>query len=388
MKPIASIFWLAVISVTGVSCAPLPSQVATPFVAARAIPTCQMDSTTFVKTKVFFLDPSFNPQQTSSYQSPSGPSVYNVQPFSSDLIAAYDAAHPYFQKLLCGLDAVFIVRNTCNTNPCTPADVLGYSWGFREHPPQIQKGQPAERFIAISQQLWQGGAPPLLSVYETQRIQYLLQWPPIVPVGLHPPAFSNVVPDTRTMSVLAALAHDFGHVYWWDEFVQPPGGDISPGDPSNCNTAFYSASWQNGPAIPMGRWLNFGDVSDNYHKVDDVNMATLFQGLFSRKFYTVVADLLYAIYSGQLPDNRNVDNGRWASALAAYSTDEDFVETFQLYILMTAPKSPLTNLPITIYRDRKTPVTADVPANVRTKPVLKAKIQCFIVGDAPPLPSP
>jgi hypothetical protein len=383
MKPSVLIFYLGVICGTVSSCQPIPPQAPTPFGAVVRIPTCQMDATTFVQQKVFFLSPTFDPQATSPYKAPSGSSVYNVQPYSNDMIAAYNAAPPYFQQELCGLDGVFIVQNSCSTTPCT-GDVINNSWGFREHFPQIPKGQTAKRYIATSQQLWQGGQTPLLSDYETQRLRYLLHWPSLYVSPLYPPIFSNVVSDNRTMSLLAALAHEFGHVYWWDIFVQTPGDDISPSAENACPTAFYASSWQNGPAIPPGRWINFGDASDNFHEPDDVNMAIFFQELFNgNQYYRAVGDLLHAIYSGDLPKGKSSANGRWASALAAYSTDEDLVETFQLEVLMNAQQTPLTSLPLTIYRERKNPVTDDIPANLGSKPVLITKMACL--GHLPPL---
>jgi hypothetical protein len=377
MKFTALILCLGLLLIIGASCA--PTTTVAPFRTAVATPTCQMDATTFVQQKVFFLSPNFNPQQTSNYQPPSGPSVYNVQPFSNDIIAAYNAAPAFFQQELCGLDGVFIVQNSCPTT-CSVTDVVDFSWGFREHPPQIPPNQTPRRYIAISQQLWQRGQAPLLSVYETQRLRYLFHWPPSFAPPLQPPEFGNVVHDSSTLAVLAALAHEFGHVYWWDAFVPTPGGDVNPNN-QTCYSTFYTGSWQNGPAIPYQRWVSFGDTSNNYHLTDDVNLSNLFHGLFNgNEYYTAVGDILHGIYSGQW-NGQNADNGRWASALASFSTDEDFVETFQLNVLMNA-SPPLTNLPLTIYRSGKKPVIDDIPANLANKPVLKAKVGC--VG---PLPS-
>jgi hypothetical protein len=375
MKSIALIACLAVICLVGSSCAPVPIGAPQSIRTTVAVPTCQMDATTFVQKKVFFLSSSFNPQQLKPYTPPSGPSIYGVQPYSDDIMAAYNAAPSFFQQELCGLDGVFIVQNSCATNSCTVADVVNNSWGFREHPPQIPPNQPAKRYIATSQQLWQRGQLPLLSTYETQRLRYLFHWPAAYVAPLYPPAFSNVMPDTGTMSVLAALAHEFGHVYWWDVFVPNAGGNITL-----TFNSFYTKSWQNPPEIPYERWLNFGDVSNNYHLVDDINLTSLLHGILSgREYYTAVADILHGIYSGQWNGN-NADNGRWASALASFSTDEDFVETFQLGVLMQANR-PLTHLPLTIYRQNKSPLVDDVPANLRNKPVLCAKM--LFLGSSP-----
>jgi hypothetical protein len=402
MNPSARFLFPALICLFAASCQPSPPPSPAPFSpmssTSTTFPSCADQSiksgADFVSQKALFLSPSFDPRVMEGYRSVSlfaKEKVSGRDPYSKDMAAAWELASPLFQEYLCGLTGVFIIENACSNPPCSIGDALDYSWGFREHPPQILSTQNPGRYIALSAQLWQGIPlqAPLLGDYETRRLLYLLHWPstssrssPPPP----PPVFkgTEVDPNTRQMSVLAALAHGFGHVYWWDAFVQTPGGDIKPSNPTACNAAFYSNSWQNGPMIPRGRWVNFGDVSDDYHKRDDVNMVEFFQGILNRKFDTEVSDLLHAIYSGQLPNKTNADNGRWASALAAYSTDEDYVETFQLYILMTA-NTPLKHLPLTIYRGTgKSPYRDDVPGNLKYKPVLAWKMSCF--GPLPPLP--
>ena len=236
MKPGALILCLGLICVVEASCQPIPTQPPKAFGAVGSI-ACQIDAVTFVKTKVFFLSLPFDPQATNQYHSPSGPIVGdNSPPYSRDLIAAYNAAPPFFQGMLCGLDGVFIVKNQCNTNPCVPGDVIDYSWGSREHPSQFPSGPPAKygRYIAISQQLWRAGQPPSLTAYETGRLQHLLGDWTKRKNNVSPPSLSYAKPNSG-MSVLAALAHEFGHVLWWDGFVKIPGGDIKPSDPAACN---------------------------------------------------------------------------------------------------------------------------------------------------------
>lgn len=389
MNSNARMLCLNLICLLAAACQPAPfspvSSTATPF------PTCKDQSIAtgkdFVFQKVRFLPSSFNPRQIRDYRSPSTfatQSVLGSDPYGKDLAAAWELAPGFFQEYLCGLTNVFIATNTCTNPPCSIGDAIDYSWGMREYPPQIKSTQNPGRYIGISEQLWRGSSPqlPLLSDYETGRLVYLLHWPSAPP----PPTFNSkeVDPNSPQLSLLAALAHGFGHVYWWDAFVHIPGGDINPSNPAACNAAFYSNSWQSGPTIPPERWVAFGDVFDDYHKRDDVNMVEFFDGLFDRKFDTEVSDLLHAIYSGQSPNKANADNGRWASALAAYSTDEDFVETFQLYVLMTS-NTPLKRLPITIYRTvGEKPYIDDIPGNLKYKPILQAKMSCF--GPLPPLP--
>ena len=385
----ALIFCIALVCVPIAACQEIsPLSTATPFKVSTVIgyQSCEdqniKSGADFVGKKAFFLSPTFDPTTMAHYQPPPmdpSSTVSGHDPYSTDLAWAWGNADPFFQEYLCGLTAVFIVKNPCS--PCTLGDVINNSWGLREHPPQIPGNQVPGRYIATSQQLWQGISPkaPSLSTYETRRLQYLLKWTSRSKDGVDPPAFNTPSPDIPQMTVLAALSHEFGHVWWWDVFVTPPGGStINPSNPSNCNAAFYSKSWQYGPAIPQGRkgrWVEFGDISNNNHLQDDVNMVRFFGALQAGNDFVTVGDLLHEIYSGKLPDGTVVNNGRWASGLAAYSTDEDFVETFQLLVLMTA-KSPLKNLPIKIYGTYT--YIDDVPAQLlAVKNDLLNKMACF-----------
>lgn len=387
MKRSALIVCIGLVSALTAACQQTPPlSTATPFKvsAVTGFPSCEdqkiSSGTDFVAKKAFFLL-SFDPTITAHYQPPAmdaSSTVSGHDPYSTDLAWAWTNAHPFFQQYLCGLTAVFIIQNKCPFNGCTQADVINYSWGFREHPPQIEVNQAPRRYIATSMQLWQGGQAPPLNIYETRRLQYLLKWTSRSTDGVDPPAYTTPTPNIPQMSVLAALAHEFGHLLWWDVFVQMPGGTINPSDPTSCNSAFYSKSWEYGPLIPRGRrgrWVEFGDISNNNHLRDDANMALFFGALNAGNDFVEVGDLLHEIYSGKLPDGTVVNSGRWPSGLAAYSTDEDFVETFQLLVLMTA-KSPLRDLPITIngtytYND-------DVPAQLlSTKNDLLQKMACF-----------
>ena len=125
--------------------------------------------------------------------------------------------------------------------------------------------------------------------------------------------------------------------------------------------------------------------------LDDVDITKLVAALNKKKRnYPEAGDLLHAIYSGQQLDGTNAQNGRWASALAAFSTDEDFVETFQLFVLMhaqTQPQvpvsGPLQNLRVIIYGSKKNvgghvvPYADDVPATFNSKQELMRKSGCF-----------
>jgi hypothetical protein len=328
------------------------------------------------------------------------PPIDTTQPMNNanimqDLTQGFNAAPDFFKNQLCSLTKIYIDRTGCSSydpSSCTtaPADIL---WGFRAF---NSTGNSAGEFIGTWLGLWQQGQQghaPVLSQYEKVRIQNLLNWK-----SANPPAVNSANPDTSAMTTLAVLAHELGHIFWYDAFVIKANGDPNPGGlvpdfsqfctPGTFYTPTSGGSWLAPPTVSFTRWVSFGDPR-NYHKTDDVDMTKLVADLNKQnRNYPEVGDLLHGIYSGVQLDKTNADNGRWASALAAFSTDEDFVETFQLFVLMHAQtqgqvSGPLQNLPITIYGSQQStggrivPYVDDVPANFNNKPELMRKSACF-----------
>jgi len=259
----------------------------------------------------------------------------------TDLAAAFAAAGTDFQNKLCGLDAMFVDPSgcadpgpthtydptTCNFNG---ALITGYSWGLRTYSPNPY---PGKRYIAVSLGLWNNKNASLPKKY---------RWSCFLPQKVCAPPFSSfvaafldavvnvpspnsghgaysvsVTPPTvaasPAMSVLAALAHEFGHVYWFDSFVTNPGGSFAN---NFCGGTFYPGqSWENTsisfpPPLPnSSRFIFFGDASP-----------------YPGSQVAGLPSTLHSIYS----------SGKWASALAAFSPVEDFVETFELAVLKRA----------------------------------------------------
>ncbi len=331
------------------------------------------------------------------------PPVDTKQPMNDhiirqDLSQAFNAAPDFFKNQLCssGLMKIYIDRTGCSgydPSSCTtaPAQQL---WGFRAFD---DTGNSTGEFIGTWLGLWKNGHAPVLSYYETARLQNLLNW-----TSSNPPVADFANPDTSAMTMLAVLAHEIGHIFWYDAFVVKTNGDANPGGPADfshfCSGTFYilgatpgaiqRGSWLTPPTVSRTRWVSFGDPR-NYHKTDDVDLTKLIADLNrTRPNYPEAGDLLHAIYSGQQLDGTNAQNGRWASALAAFSTDEDFVETFQLFVLMHAQtqaqvSAPLQNLRVIIYGSQKNVAghvvayADDVPATFNNKLELMRKSSCF-----------
>ena len=225
----------------------------------------------FIKQRGFFLPASFDPRTGSP--PPNGQNIYGQNPYSTALIATFNAAPASFLAMLCDFDYyVYIVQNACAASGCTANDVINYSWGFR------QQSSSPKRYIATSATLWQNGSVPIFSIYRQLRLQAILQHlDPNAGDWFHPPSNSSTAPppfprftsassDTSEMTLLAVLAHETGHVLWYDAFVPTPGGTFNAAN--FCNGNFYpSGEWSN-INIPHvndtpGRWINFGEVLPN-----------------------------------------------------------------------------------------------------------------------------
>jgi hypothetical protein len=124
------------------------------------------------------------------------------------------------------------------------------------------------------------------------------------------------------------LAHEYGHVSWWDIFVPQPGGGLDPSKTATfCEGKFYtSGSWPPGQGtkvdLPEKRWVGFGDI-----RLQPSGSEVLKLRKFLRQGeHGNAAASLARIYRSR----------KWASALAAFSPDEYFAETFELFVIIKA----------------------------------------------------
>ena len=362
------------LSFFGCATPPVPPQfggVAAP--SSQSVAACTLPK---FLSKVHFLatSPPFSLPSSGFQNAPPIDTVTPVDPngtIASDLMGAFNMAPDFFKNQLCNLTGIYIDRTGCSgydPSSCgsDPAEPL---WGFRAFD---SSGHSAGEFIGTWLGLWKKGAlghAPLFSKFETGRLQTLLNW-----TSSNPPVHLSANPDTASMTVLAVLAHEVGHIFWYDVFVVNANGSPHPGGPADfskfCGGTFYSgvgdgqSSWALPVDVSPNRWVYFGQVR-NRHAADDVRMAP-FGFALARKQFPDAGERLHGLYSGP----------RWASALAAFSPDEDFVETFQLYVLMNAG-TKLRSSQVKIFGIGGRIYLDDIPANFGQKPELIRKTDCF-----------
>jgi hypothetical protein len=265
----------------------------------------------------------------------------------ADMRQAIALAPPFFQEQLCQLDGLFIAPR-------------GESWGVRN--PQTGK-----RYVALSADLWSGGSPPDLATRQTQVIRRLADWDgPSVTQQPHNPSYAPAI------TVLDVLAHEFGHVLFYDTFVNRPGTKPDFNNPAFCGGGFFKVSWQQNTlpqtAIP---WRGYTDIVSS-HLSDDIQIDEVRRAPPTPSGKGNLLNLFYS--ESATPKERN-GHGRWASLFAGFTPDHDFIETFRLFVLMKS-RAPLTTLQINVPTANGTK-QHNIPASCNARSALKGKLACF-----------
>jgi hypothetical protein len=271
------------------------------------------------------------------------------------LAAAYNAAPQFFRDQLCGrngapgLDGLFIT-----TAP--------QSWGYRNP----ANPQNLKRYIALSTSLFPPGTTGVAFGTYMNRV-FGPPWPPASAPAYVPAPAQN----TPATAILAALAHEFGHVLWADVMIGTPGGPPSSGF---CNRVFNQL-WNGGPQ--QRTWQGF--------EVPDDNAITSLPGDPAGTKVGVKL-MLAALANGNLAGAQKMlafllsPLRPFPTAFGAYSANEQFVETFMLFTLMNpAPPSvppappPVTSLPLQI----SATLSQDIPKTLSQRPGLRLVVACF-----------
>jgi hypothetical protein len=238
-------------------------------------------------------------------------------------------------------------------------------WGLRETLHDNRK------HIGISekvlQALFASGTP--YALYETGVLRTLLtKKTPPSPLPLPAPAvdwlngtpndpskpgisYEKAVPDSQAIAILAILAHEMGHVIWWEQNVGTKQCDVS-----GVNPYFYSYSGWNKPTIPRFHEFGIEDTKNGDVRPDkDKVRSYLVSGA---AYFPFAVNALQQIYSGP-----------WASLFATVAPDEDFIETYMLYILTANPGPNLTSVQIVIPSLQP----FDIFANLNNSSILSGK---------------
>jgi hypothetical protein len=363
MKLNALIFCLGTLCIPLMACQQTPPTATAS--AASATQACDdlkiRNGNDFVSTKVLLLSPTYDP---TSGVGPAASQIIGPVPsqYRNDLARAFTISPDFFKNQLCSLTYVFVVQ--CSQNPCTAQDALTHSWGMREW-----KGAKSGEYTGISAALWQNTSSALgFESYRNMRLLLVLSTisgnANLPNTWQNSPRFSARPNNKGEMSVLASLAHEAGHVLWYDKFVPFRGGDINL---NNFCGGFYAPDSWTGIDIPNNRWLAFGDqLTNEVHKPDYLT--------------PIKRDLMIGPNFPRAGDDLNTlfNDPGLTGTLATVSPVEDFVETYMLYVLLSSKESnipQLQNLWISITGSSQ-PHQHDI-ADLSNKPVLSSKMGCF-----------
>lgn len=323
-----------VIFVASVACAPASSPPPPPPVAPHGLANCDVNKPNNFPLAVTMLAPGFVPGNLQAPAPPNPPLALTPQ-MQTDLIAAFTAAPPIFRKALCKLDGIYI-------DPSAPS-----SWGFRDP-------NSHARYIGLAANLWGSNGNSPVSVYSDYEnsvldqvmTQYNMPWP--APSGTVPyaPEYESPVSgtsgfdvDTSATTLVAMLAHEFGHILWYDKVK---GGDPNYKPNNFCSASgnnFFTGSWQ-GTVNQPKTFVEFAKQSQNTPEPGTGSIAALQAAIQAGQLGTAASDL-NTIYTTV-----------WPSLLGAVSPEEDFAETVKMFVL-TLPGAnqshPITSMPLDIY---------------------------------------
>jgi hypothetical protein len=336
---------------------------------------------------------------------PSGlPSLSPASPIYQDLFDAFNAAPKEFQDQLCGqgsapgLDGLYIDQRTVacgNFSSC----LVSNSWGFRDP----TNAGSLKRYIGLSVSLWrsltQPRSAPVYSAYESDLLAQVIQarqkveGATIAPgqwgsMTVAEPYFSKATSNASTppveintsaTTVLAALAHEFGHILWYDSLRSDPNGIYNPKNFCiNTGTGFFDNAWSS-VTQPGARWVDFATNQDQPKGLLPHDVITA----LSNSNPSTAADYLNKLYANDSTSASSL----WPSLFAALSPQEDFAETYKIYILThkkTNGGNPLTSMILNISdgTNMYTPnIFADLDKNGgNNKKELKRKTKCFGPG--------
>jgi hypothetical protein len=305
----------------------------------------------------------------------------------ADLKNAYTNAPPFFQRQLCLLDGVYLNPTGCGNggvnscNSLASGAIFGSSWGFRSGYPRASDN--GRRYIAVSAGLWQPNQPALpFHQFADMQLQALAPWGGAQVQASNPPT-----PDTSWMTILAAMAHEFGHVRWVDVTVplRAPPNDPAGGPPDfnllhNCllpdgsNFDFFLGwSYRNDNELfPKGGWRHFNDrQSEANHPIDHISAPLISQ--FSAGSADKNNDLFYELFQ----NNNDAPDGPWASYFGSRAPDEDFVESYVLGVLTANTSGVAYSLPVTLVYSNGSMKTVDVPKTLSSRAILQNKMSCI-----------
>lgn len=322
------LFALGILGLTCAACEPLSQPPVGDGKGGSKIATC-----TFDRTKVVELATPFFPTKYSNCVAqhlnnpalctgPTGTSNPLDSSYADTIQAAFDGGSDPFKRAMCTVDKFFIATGALPLR----------NWGMRV--PNDADPSQNKRFIGLSHRAFSG----TYSAGEKEVLQVIS----LIPLSSFSRVKVSVSPnnlDTVEMKVRAILAHEMAHILWWDY----RNNILSPS--STCSDGNFFSTWST-PINPPSR---------GYHDFAlEISGNTPIEGY---RYTDVIRDNANGNYAKL---DQIYDDGNWVGLFSFIAPDEDFAETYKLWVLTTMPTGGLTSLKTTIPMTSSANDTKDV----------------------------
>ena len=357
MRRKSILFALGILGMTCAACGPVPQPGVGEGKVGLKVATC-----TFDPTKVVELDsPALSPFFPAVYSNcvaqhldnpalcrgPTGTSNPLPASYANTIQAAFNGGSDQFKRAMCTVDKFFI----------TTGPLPLRNWGMRVPNPDPSQNK---RFIGLNKRAFSGSYSD-----GEKEVLHIIS-------GIPDSSFSRVnvsvspsTSDTVEMKVRAILAHEMAHILWWDY-----RNNIL--NPSTCSNGIFFLTWST-PITPPAR---------GYHNfAEEITGNTPIEGY---RLLKVISDNRNGNYANL---DQIYDDGNWAGLFSFIAPDEDFAETYKLWVLTTMPTGGLTSLKTTIPTNSSANDTKDVIQYINnTNSSLSKKVHWIDNSNCLPVP--
>jgi hypothetical protein len=307
-----------------VQAAELPAPAGPPVTNFRGTCESDPDGTKFAAKACYTAYDPYYAGKKKNYKRPTCDATHPVNDLQRQILAkAYSRSPDYVKAKLCRLTKLFVTT------------YAGYGWGFWEAP---DRPPSLGVYVAISERNL--GGTKTLSEAEDEIVRELLNIPAGGRhVGRGLLRLQTADPTDPDLAVLAALAHELGHVLLADANVdgtdrRNPRTKLVGPPQSACFESAILDSWDaNLFHRHMQRWVLFGDQNHNRPKSHKIafSLKRLQHFAHSGRF-AAVNDVIRKVY----------DSKEFVSLPAAIRPEEDLIETYKYKVLMDAtPNQPI-----------------------------------------------
>ncbi len=255
------------------------------------------------------------------------------------IVNAVNNAPQHLRDEICTVSNIFIDNDSSAGNKNSSA------WGMLDRSRTDDQNRPL-KYIGIRNSMFDVPDPPYASL-ETAILQKLLKPSPNPPPAWLRSISHVATPDYVTTRTMAILAHEMGHIIWWNESI--PAVKC----PAINGTWFQAITWQT-PISLLHGFHSFGLGQVDQSKLNDFTEGDMVINLRNGDITGVVSQMK-EVYQF----------GNWINLFSFVAPDEDFIETYKFWVLTNATAAfKLQSL--TLYfneADGVTPVTAPIVSN-------------------------